>query len=266
MSLLEIRETIVSDDSTSDATKTMISSEFPQVIYLRGPRKGLGYNRNRALSAVTGDIVAFLDDDATLDSNFFSHAFEFAAKNDIDLRQTILTGTEINQGETVRSKDQDFLGFQKREYGLTDEINTLVINSAIIPSSLAKKIEFDEFLVYGSDEVDFAIRARSQGIKIVFCPDLKNHHFPSPVNREYYSPFTDASRIYVTFKRYIIFEQNFPKAALFIVVAPIHLIAACIKRSGLKGISSAAASLKKAFGFIFMFLVKRDHVPERSDS
>lgn len=257
---------IVSDDSSDQRTRDLIDTEFPDALYLVGPKKGLGANRNCALRDVSAELTSFLDDDAMLAPDFFQSAFQFAHDRGLDPLQAILTGVEMKLGKSVGPKDQDFLGFQSRSYGIDDELNTLVINSAVIPSWLAKKIGFDELLIYGSDEVDFAIRARSEGIKILFCPYLMNAHFPSTINREYYSPFTDASRIYVTFKRYVILEKNILKAILYVFIASGHLLAACVRRFGLMGFGRAAGSLRKAYGFIFIFLARSGHDPKRCDS
>lgn len=265
-STISVHQVIVSDDSTDDQTALVVKKEFLSVSHVQGPRRGLGPNRNCALKEVTGDVIAFLDDDATLCPEFFENGLRFAQVNTLDLNNAILTGVELNRGDVVRSHDQDFLGFQRRAYCERDEINTIVINSAIIPAWLAKKIGFDDNLVYGSDEVDFAIRARAEGIKIIFCPDLKNQHFPSPVNRDYYSPFTEASRLYVTFKRYLNYEKKPWKAAIFIAIASAHVVAASIKRAGPKGILSASRTLIMAYGLIYKSLVSEHDVVKRLGS
>ena len=48
----------------------MVAREFPAVRLVPGPRRGLGPNRNRALTAATGDRLLFLDDDAELAPDF----------------------------------------------------------------------------------------------------------------------------------------------------------------------------------------------------
>ena len=65
-SSVPVLEIVVSDDSTDERTRLMIQSRYPQVIYVSGPRKGLGPNRNSAIEAATGEWILFLDDDARL--------------------------------------------------------------------------------------------------------------------------------------------------------------------------------------------------------
>jgi GT2 family glycosyltransferase len=244
-----VNRIIVSDDSTDDASRLLIEREFPGVFLLSGPKRGLGANRNNAIAAVEGDFVIFLDDDAMLDRNFIAIAQAFAGERSLDLTTIILTGIEMTNGREVLPSDQNFLGYQRRPYHAGEALNTLVMNSALIPAQAARRIGFDELLVYGYDEVDFALRARAQNISIMFCPGLRNQHFPSAINREFYRPFTDASRIYVTFKRYRMLENSIPKAWLYLAIASLHLFAANLKRSGLDGVLQTWKSLRKVYAF-----------------
>jgi glycosyltransferase involved in cell wall biosynthesis len=64
-------EIIVVDNAPSDnATASLVADRFSGVRYIREPVPGLDFARNRALKAATGDIVAFLDDDAVADQNW----------------------------------------------------------------------------------------------------------------------------------------------------------------------------------------------------
>jgi GT2 family glycosyltransferase len=59
---------MVVDNAPSDKTTAMLVTErFSGVRYLREPVPGLDFARNRALVEATGEIVAFLDDDAVAD-------------------------------------------------------------------------------------------------------------------------------------------------------------------------------------------------------
>lgn len=58
-------EILVIDNAPVDGrTRDLVEREFPEVRYQEEPMPGLGFARNRALSAALGDVVAFLDDDA----------------------------------------------------------------------------------------------------------------------------------------------------------------------------------------------------------
>jgi GT2 family glycosyltransferase len=59
-------ETVVVDASPDDLTYTLVSEEYPDVRYIRNPfgPGTMGLSRNMGLREVTGDILAFVDDDA----------------------------------------------------------------------------------------------------------------------------------------------------------------------------------------------------------
>jgi len=235
-----IFEIIVSDDSTNDDTKTLVTSHFPKVKYLAGPRKGLGANRNNALKAVKGSHVLFIDDDVTLGEKFIETAFEFLEgyikQEEADPSKIIVTGLEDKYGELVVPHEQDFLGFQKIDYREGETLNTVVINSAIFPKNLFEQVLFDEKLVYGCDEVDFTTRAVNKGFKIRLCPNAINFHFPSTINRDFYQPYHEASRLYVTFKRYFSTEKNILKAVVYLGLASVHTLAYTLKVEGVRGL------------------------------
>src|SRR3990167_5596233 len=54
---------VVADDGSTDETPQVVAS-FPDVLYVRGPNKGVAWNKNRALYALQGcEYIALLEDD-----------------------------------------------------------------------------------------------------------------------------------------------------------------------------------------------------------
>jgi GT2 family glycosyltransferase len=250
-------EVIVSDDSTDDHTKVLVASHFPTVKYLEGPRKGLGANRNNALKAVTGSHVLFIDDDVILDENFLeivrNRLAKHAEQEPID--KVIISGIENKNGQLVFPGDQSFVGWQNVPYKENDTVRTVVINSAVFPVSVFNNTLFDERLVYGNDEVDFTTRATLKGFKIILLPEAINYHYPSEINRDYYKPYHDSTRIYVTFKRYFSTENSKLKAIVFLPYSLVHAIAFTTRYYGVKGLlDTCRYTIPKSFLFIFEFL------------
>jgi len=58
-------EVIVIDDGSTDATATMIKTEFPQVNYIYQENKGVSAARNTAIKQAKGEWIALLDSDDT---------------------------------------------------------------------------------------------------------------------------------------------------------------------------------------------------------
>jgi len=261
-STVPVTEIVVSDDSTDERTRDLVAARYRHVKYVFGPRKGLGPNRNSAIAAASGEWILFLDDDARLGPDFLTEMMRARYAN-ADQR-IIFTGIEKQVSGLVFPNDQDFLGFQKRPYG-TRDVNTVVINATLFPAALFKEMLFDPRLIYGYDEVDIASSARGAGYRIVLIPSAVNLHFPSPVNRDYYSPHTEAARIYVTFKRYARAERRPVKAFAFLALSFIHSLAYHVKRQGFAGISGAFKMHKAALNNIALWLREGSRTRIRPD-
>lgn len=254
-SRLPAHEIIVSDDSSGDDTRALVATRFPDVVFVEGPRKGLGANRNRALSAATGTHIAFIDDDVEMDPDFISHVTELARHSDA---LTIISGVEIVNGRTVNPENITFLGHQRIKYAPGAQRETIVINATAFPAELFQKISFDPLLVYGSDEIDLTTRALTlHGYHIVFDERLRNNHYPSIANRDYYYSFVEASRLYVMFKKYFLVERNILKGMAFVATAYPHILLHYIKRDGFAGLPRFGRTVAVSFGYIGACLKNR---------
>jgi len=64
-------EVLVIDNAPrSDATERMLREQFPWVRYIKEPRPGLDWARNRAVIEADGDVIAFTDDDCVADPSW----------------------------------------------------------------------------------------------------------------------------------------------------------------------------------------------------
>jgi len=58
---------VVDNAPSTDATERLVRTRYPHVRYLREPRPGLDWARNRAIAEARGEIIAYTDDDAVVD-------------------------------------------------------------------------------------------------------------------------------------------------------------------------------------------------------
>ena len=250
-SVRPVHEVIVSDDSTNADTRAAFSDAQPGVRFVEGPRRGLCANRNNAVDYVTGTHVLFIDDDVVMGRAFVREMQEAFRAQPADLRgTTVLCGLERTHGELVFPHDQTFFGHQTRPYALGEKLNTVVINAAVFPVSLFSKIRFDENLIYGSDEVDFATRAVEAGYVHTLCLQAVNDHYPAMKHRAYYHSFVDASKLYVTFKRYYVTERKPLKGILFAVLAPPRLLLSALKSRRPEAVFGACRSMYLAWKYL----------------
>lgn len=63
---------VISDDSTSDETRHLVNKEFPKFMWMQGPRKGPGPNRNHATLKTNSEFIIFIDDDIVPSPGFLS--------------------------------------------------------------------------------------------------------------------------------------------------------------------------------------------------
>jgi GT2 family glycosyltransferase len=256
---------IVSDDSDDGRVEALVAGHELSIAYTRGPRTGLGANRNNAITVATGDYLLFLDDDATLGRDFFREMeHRMSGMTDVYRARAIFTGIEVKFGVTVVPNGQGILGFQSRPYEPGESLRTVVINAALFPRQLFDKVRFDSCLSYGYDEVDLTTQAVALGFTIVPCFDAINCHYPSSVGREEYRPFTDASRLYVTLKRRRWTEGSQLRAWSGFGLAIIHLYIASIKRAGLSGCREARRTVAQAWVYYSRF-VESSQIAGRSE-
>jgi GT2 family glycosyltransferase len=67
MSAEEKIRVLVVDNAPPDNCTLELVRRYPQVVYVREPRPGLDFARNRALRESNGELLAFLDDDVVVD-------------------------------------------------------------------------------------------------------------------------------------------------------------------------------------------------------
>jgi glycosyltransferase involved in cell wall biosynthesis len=251
-STIGVDQVVVSDDGTTHTVRGLCEALELPITYVDGPRIGLGANRNAALDAVTTDLVLFLDDDCLLAPDYFERATACleAAEPDLGRGRVIVSGTEDNRGDVISASDQSFLGFQQRPYASSTGWHSIVINATLFPATLFDDARFDPQLVYGYDEVDLASRAVAQGYVIVGCSEARNRHFPAEQNRELYAQFVNASRLYVTYKRYRYTEGRRARALAYRAIAPLHLLVSSLRREGPAGVPMSARAVWRARAYL----------------
>ncbi len=58
---------VIDNAPSSSATEVLVRSKYPGLRYIREPRPGLDWARNRAIAEAKGEIIAYADDDVVID-------------------------------------------------------------------------------------------------------------------------------------------------------------------------------------------------------
>ncbi len=176
-------EVLVVDNCPSDDSTARLVSDYPTISYLYEARPGLDIARNRGLQAASGEIVAFTDDDAIVDSGWLAALL----RNFDDPMVAIVTGMTLPL--ELESKAQLWFeltngfgrGFERKTFDLAT-MEPLAsgqvgagVNMAIRRSALEDIGWFDEALdggtpaLSGGDQ-EFFYRALARGYRIVYEP------------------------------------------------------------------------------------------------
>lgn len=171
-------ELIVVDQNDDDRVSSLVDSyrdEFP-ITYLCSAR-GLSVARNVGLGHVTGDLVAFPDDDCWYPEHLLRNVALIFDKNDMD----------ILSGQSRDAHNRQSQRYWPHKPYLADKINIwkLAISYTVFIRRYCVECldGFDETLGVGAsspwqsgEETDYLIRAMSLGYKIYYDPQIRVFH------------------------------------------------------------------------------------------
>jgi glycosyltransferase involved in cell wall biosynthesis len=178
-----LAEVVIVDNNSTDDTKIVVrdwasGQPFP-VVYVLEKRPGLSAARNAGVSAATGEIIAFTDDDCILSKQYLL---------DLDRHYTgeielVIRGGRVELGDpsdlpiTIKTDDQ-------AAYWMEPAHPAGFIHGANF--TLRREVfdllgPFDEELGAGTlfpgEDLDYLIRAATAGVRIHYVPDMVVHHF-----------------------------------------------------------------------------------------
>ncbi len=233
----KVAEIIVSDDSTNRDTQRMLAEEYPEVLWLEGPRRGISANRNHGMSATHSDYILITDDDIHVDSSFIGLAVQKAEET----KASLVFAAIDDEGRHILPNNLGFLGFSNKPYKFGSRYRTANQQCFIVSRALIQQMKYDEVIeAYGYEEMDFAYRVTANNHQIECVPSCVNVHLApqsGPGKRE-----KDACRLYVTYKRLAYVDRRMFTAWLFILVALPHHVMTCLRRDGFSGFKQALSN------------------------
>ena len=192
-------EIIVVDNNSSDGSRELIRTEFPQVLLIENPKnRGAAYARNLGIQKAQGEHLLFLDCDTEVLDN--------AVQKLIDYIKThpeigILSPQLLYPDHTVQHSSRPFptvLTFIRRvlegdfkflwrrknfetswNHSSTREVDWTMSAAWLIPRAVLEKVgEFDDGYFYNYEDVDLSWRIKKAGWKIVYYPEAQViHHY-----------------------------------------------------------------------------------------
>lgn len=185
---------LVVDNAPSDDRTQSVVATFPTVLYAREPKAGLDFARNCALHTATTEWLAFLDDDVTVDSQWWQGWQEAWAENpDAGAITGLVLPYELETPAQILFEQRGGFGrgFEKIRYGQQLSNNPLYpcgagifgagCNMAFRRQVLLDLGGFDEALdtgkpLPGGGDLDVFYRVVRAGHPLVYEPQYAVYH------------------------------------------------------------------------------------------
>lgn len=174
------KEVIVVDNMSSDGTREMMKTEFPDVRYLWLPDNFDIRAINIGVEMASGDIIWRTDSDSNPESNqAYRQAVEIFEKyDDIDIICTedivVIDKNRVNQWYTLPHDKQNIpeKGYMSYAFNGT---------GAAIRKRVFEKI--GGFWEFGFEEIDFCTRAILAGFGVRYFPNIRTLHYATKSER-----------------------------------------------------------------------------------
>jgi GT2 family glycosyltransferase len=188
-------EVVVVDNSPStEQTRELVESRFPKIRYVREPRPGLDWARNRAIAEARGEVIAFTDDDVVVDPGWaLALASVFAMDDGVMAVTGLVVPLELEtHAQMLFERSGGFgRGFHRTWYRLSDEVNPSFhlgpgkfgtgANMAFRSTIFEEVGAFDTALgagtaTNGGDDLEMFFRVLQEGHVLVYEPAAVVRH------------------------------------------------------------------------------------------
>jgi glycosyltransferase involved in cell wall biosynthesis len=184
-------EVVIIDGPSDDGTKKLLEKWKPYIKFAENDQRNLSLSRNMGIEMATGDIVAFIDDDAIPFDNWIDNIL--VEYNSRTLITQALGGPAFFAG-TLRFQSEDigidrharaWVNIPAHEVGQNGWFRScLGTNSTFVREALVALDGFDEQFDYFLDESEVCLRFQLKGYIIGYAPNvLVRHEFAQSHNR-----------------------------------------------------------------------------------
>ncbi len=204
-------EIVVVDNCSTDNSVDYVISNFAEVTILRNDINNFARALNVGLQSASGDYVALLNNDMTVEKAWLSAARQIMNEDEavgaVQSKIRFMDNGRINSAGVEEVEDFYFrdIGFNEKDAGQYDHIKELQYFSggAVIlrRSCLSEVGDFDEDFIMYCEDVDYSIRCRRNGWKILFAPDsVVNHKYQGSAGSALCEYFCSRNRLFCVAK------------------------------------------------------------------
>lgn len=184
-------QTIVVDASADSRTRDLIAHDFADVVYLRNDlgRGTMSESRQIGLAAATGDIVAFIDDDAYVDEEWLDRLVDVYQDDTVaGVGGRADNGRDGEETEGIGSigrllPNGDLTGFFAADPGRRIEVDHFLGANQSYRRSTLLSIGGIRGNYPGTclrEESDTCLRLKDAGHRLIYAPDVLVRHVAAP--------------------------------------------------------------------------------------
>jgi len=220
-------EIILVDNGSTDGSQKAIKKGFPGVKLIEN-KENLGFagGVNEGIKCISGEYIAFLNNDTTVDQNWLDELINPFLTTDEKIgatNSTIINYKNTNEvGYGGNSKLNIFgqtWASNKIEYGIS-EVHTISGASFMMKKEVIDKLEeflCPEYFAY-FEEIDLSWRLINLGYKLLYAPKSVVYHKGGMTSKK----IPDKMHVNKVRNKYLTFYRNLPKSK-FLLSFPILL-------------------------------------------
>lgn len=177
-----VRVLVVDNDPEGSALAVVAATDGPLGVgYACEPRPGIAPARNRAVrTARPCDLIAFVDDDMTVESDWLTTMVEALSQHEADM----VNGVVEPRFEVGHSRWVDESLFTRLRHPTGTTLHHATTGGLLLTTEVADRVRplFDDaFGLCGGADTEMSQRAVRAGVRIVFCGDaVAYEHTPPP--------------------------------------------------------------------------------------
>ncbi len=205
-------ELIMVDNVSEDGSVDYVRSQFPSVRVIQSDVNNYCHANNLGIRSSRGDFIALVNNDVTVDRKWLS-----ALVNAIRADDAIgaVTGKVLFKNGLVQSvghtqlpsfywEDRGFRQADSGQFNTVEDVASISHCAALYRRSCIDDIGLldEEFVMYLED-VDFSLRAKKKGWRLVFVPDgIARHLYHGSIDDARVSEYCEKNRLLLVAKHY----------------------------------------------------------------